>query len=38
MKKLILILGDQLDLKGAALRNFDLNNDCLFSHTLVDLI
>ena len=27
MKKLILILGDQLDLKGAALRNFDLKND-----------
>ena len=27
MKKLILILGDQLDLKGAALRNFDLNHD-----------
>jgi len=27
MKKLILILGDQLDLKGAALKNFDLKND-----------
>jgi deoxyribodipyrimidine photolyase-related protein len=27
MKKLILILGDQLDLKGAALKNFDLRND-----------
>jgi deoxyribodipyrimidine photolyase-related protein len=27
MKKLILILGDQLDLKSAALRNFDLKND-----------
>jgi len=27
MKKLILILGDQLDIKGAALRNFDLKHD-----------
>jgi len=27
MKKLILILGDQLDLKGAALKSFDLNHD-----------
>jgi deoxyribodipyrimidine photolyase-related protein len=27
MKKLILILGDQLDLKGAALKSFDLKND-----------
>jgi deoxyribodipyrimidine photolyase-related protein len=27
MKKLILILGDQLDLKGATLKNFDLKND-----------
>lgn len=27
MKKLILILGDQLDLKGAALRNFDFKTD-----------
>ena len=27
IKRLVLILGDQLDLKGAALRNFDFKTD-----------